>query len=181
MPTYVSIERNFNPNIIIARHGKVNPKIADRLRSDVGSYLNYYGLEAIKRYFPKGGKGILEGSLKVYDESLGYHTRWSIRSNNKEYEEVMKILEYGSPPHTITPSQAEALAFRPHLLRMYWGKGGLVPMAIWGDQIFRARVEHPGNRAYRMFQQGTLDISKELPQVVRSVIKSVVVDIMREK
>lgn len=179
--SHVMIERNFNPNIIISKWGKLNQKVAEKIKTDVGNYLHYYGLEAIKRYFPKGGKGILEGSLKVYDESVGYQIRFSIRSDNPEYGEVMKILEYGSPPHTITPNIAEALAFKPQLMRFNMGFRGLIPMAIWGDQIFRNRVNHPGNRAYRMFQSGMNDMRPELLGVVRGTVKTVIEEVRKER
>ena len=180
MPVSVSIERNYNPTIIVARWGKFSDRLTQKIRDRVDNYLRYYGLQAIKRYFPKGGKGILEDSLKVFDESVGYRIMFRIASENREYGEVIKILEYGSPPHTITPNQAKALAFRPHLMRFYLGRG-LVPMAIWGDQIFRARVEHPGNQAYRMFQLGLQDMKPELMGVVREAIKEEIRDIVKER
>lgn len=181
MPVNVSVERDYNPDIVISRWGRFSDRLTQKIRSEVSDYLRFYGLENIKRYFPKGGRGILENSLRVFDESESYRIIFKIASENREYGEIIKILEYGSPAHTITPNQAKALSFRPHLMRFHMGFKGAVPMIIWGERIARARVEHPGNIAYRMFQQGLQDLKPELMEVVREAVRNEINDIVKER
>lgn len=46
-------------------------------------------------------------------------------------------LEYGTKPHTITPKNKQALAF----------------VSKGGDQVIVKSVQHPGTKAYRVFQE----------------------------
>lgn len=166
---------------MVTRWGRFPVVLVNRLRQAIRHYLRFYGLEAIKRYFPKGGEKELENALQVFDESTLYRIAFTIGTGNDKYDEIIKHLEYGTAPHVITPRNAEALRFFPHLLRFYMGVHGVMPMAIRGDEVLVKRVDHPGTQAYRMYQQGLQDIRPELLNVIRVAIRESINEIARER
>ena len=69
--------------------------------------------------------------------------------------EHARPIEFGSDPHIITPSQADALAF-------YWEK--IDQFVVLGS------VDHPGHEAFNYFEEA---IEKQWPRLVRDVKKNV--------
>lgn len=179
MPVYLKVFQDYNPQVILTRWGRFSDILTGKLRKNIGDYLRFYGLEAIKRFMPKGGKGVLEDALKTFDESTAYKIAFVIKTGNPEYDELLKILEYGSAPHTIRARNAEALAFLPELLRFYRGPKGVMPAKILGEKVFVDAVEHPGTRAYRMFERGLNDIRNELRAVINNTMKESIDEIVR--
>jgi len=92
---------------------------------------------------------------------------------------LIRILEYGSPPHMIHAKYAEYLAFRPEIVIRRIGPGGILPIRLYEPIIHTKYVNHPGNRAYRMFEQGMADIRPELMEVIRMALKEAQLDILR--
>ncbi len=184
MTAIVKLERNFDSGIIISRWGRFSERATSAIREAILNYLRVYGLEAVKRYFPKGGTGKLENSLKVFDMSEGYRIMFRIASDDPEMDAVIRILEYGSPPHEITPRQAEALRFQPEAMRFFKGPTAgprPLPSKILLDYVYAKSVQHPGNQAYRMFQNGLAEIKPELIRVANEALKETTLEIMREK
>lgn len=175
MSVNVRVSYDPSPELIITRWGSLGRRITQKLSETLGLHLNTIGLEAIRRYFPQGGQGPIAQSISIIEESTQHRISFSIQSDDVEYTRIIRILEYGSQAHSITPVNAEALKFQPSIMRLYLGArmpGGrpVGTAQLVGEYILRASVWHPGTPPYRMFQQGMMDLRPEINQIINESI-----------
>jgi len=91
--------------------------------------------------------GTLRGDIRTRKARPGvYYT-----GNTVEYAPAM---EYGSQPHLITPTDADALRFK-----------------VDGEVVFASRVNHPGTEAQPYLRPALAAVRKDLPENIAAELE----------
>lgn len=174
----IEIEVDIPPEEIFEQLDRTMEDIKNHVKREATNFMDTRGMEAVTRYFPRGGSGAVMNSLAVFEEEEPDHFRFWIATTEPRYEELIKFLEVGTVAHTIRPENAVALRFQPELLRFYSGVAAgerkVRPLKILGDFVFALSVKHPGTAAYRMFETGMNDVEPELREDVKNWVKEIV-------
>lgn len=84
-------------------------------------------------------------------------------------EKILRILEFGSQPHTIRAAHVTASG-KPGMLRIpVWTTGSARAGSQVQEFIFRRKVEHKGTPAYKMIRKARLALRKRIRVVNRQV------------
>ena len=86
-----------------------------------------------------------------------------------EGEKILRILEFGSQPHTIRAAHITAKGLPGSLRIPVWTTGSARAGSQVQDFIFRRKVQHPGTPAYKMIAKARLALRKRIRLVNRQV------------
>jgi len=120
--------------------------------------LTIFGIEKLRRETPRSnlpGEHLADAWEFAIKGMSPIHIQ--IYNSMRNKEDILRILEFGSPQHAIEPKEKKCLRF------------------MWrGKIIFTKHVEHPGTRDYAMIAQTRADMMSRFVRLKEMVVSEFV-------